>query len=161
MTVPFLKHPVPGVPISQRFLANRRFYPPFTLRNGKRWLGGHEGLDFAAPPGTPVRAAHEGVVTETTRLNALQRLNRRLQPPYGNNVRLETTVGDKRVTTIYGHLDSLAGWVKRGAIVHVGDVIGWSGNTGRVLSEPGYHLHFGVNFDDWPVDPESLIVGEV
>lgn len=125
------------------------------------WPGGHEGLDLAVPPGTPIVAAHDGTVSAVTRLNAVQRLSRKLQPPYGNHVRLETIIDGQRVTTIYAHLDKVAAGLKRGSVLDAGQVLGWSGNTGRVLSEPGYHLHLGLNINDYPVDPEPLIMGGV
>lgn len=159
----FLLHPCAGYGLSQRFGVNRRFYPPFRARNGQMWPGGHEGLDFATPPGTPIVAAHDGTVSAVTRLNAVQRLSRALQPPYGNHIRLETVVSGLHVTTIYAHLDSVTAGLKRGSVVDAGQVIGLSGNTGRVLGDQtkGWHLHFGVNIDDYPVDPEPLIVGGV
>ena len=158
----WLLHPVPGWPVSQRFGVNRQWYPPFTLRNGQRWPGGHEGLDLATPLGTPVRAAHDGVITEVTRVPAYKRVLRKTQPPYGENLRIETQHEGNRITTIYAHLDHLAPWVKRGLPVDAGAIIGFSGNTGRVLGDQtkGYHLHFGVNENDYPVDPAPLIMPE-
>jgi murein DD-endopeptidase MepM/ murein hydrolase activator NlpD len=156
----WLTHPCAGWPISQPFGVNRKWYPPFTLRNGQRWPGGHEGVDYACPPGTPIRAAHDGLITGVTRVPAVKRLLRRTQPPYGEHLRLETQHDGQRVTTIYAHLDRLAPWVKPGLPVEAGTIIGWSGGTGRVLREPGYHLHFGVNVNDWPVDPEPWLLPE-
>lgn len=162
MTVAFLQHPCPGIEVSQRFGVNRRFYPPFTLRNGQRWPGGHEGLDFYTNKGTPIYATHDGIVVEATRVPAVKRLFRRTQPAYGENARVRMVKDGREITTIYAHLDRLSAHIRPGSAVVAGvTVIGWSGNTGRVLSEPGYHFHLGVNVDGYPTDPAPLILGGV
>ena len=57
-----LLHPIPGARISQRFGENPAMYTQYNL-------AGHEGVDFAAPVGTPVRAAHDGVACAQDRHN--------------------------------------------------------------------------------------------
>ena len=129
-------HPIPGAPISQRFAENPAAYAPYGLK-------GHEGLDFAAPVGTPVHAAHDGAVVIV-----------RGSATYGNYV----TLWADHVETIYAHLSAF------GAVgpVRAGDVIGYSGNTGRTT---GPHLHWAVRplpadmengFKGW-VDPEPYL----
>jgi murein DD-endopeptidase MepM/ murein hydrolase activator NlpD len=102
-------------------------------------LRGHNGYDFPMPTGTPVLAVSEGEI-------ALAGLERPLYCPA-----LDKTVSGLVVVTriratatitidaIYGHLDSVN--VKLGDSVHVGDVVGFSGNTG---CSTGPHLHFAA-----------------
>lgn len=95
--------------------------------NGK----GHNGIDLRASRGTPVKAAASGVVEGTG--------NTSLVPgcySYGKWVLLRHNNG---LSTIYGHLDLIK--AVPGASVNVGDIIGYSGNTGYAT---GPHLHFGV-----------------
>jgi hypothetical protein len=130
-----LLHPIPGARISQRFGENPAMYAQYNL-------AGHEGVDFAVPVGTPVRAAHDGVVRSAQ------------GPTYGIQAWIE---GDG-ITTLYAHL---SGVLKHGA-VRAGEVIGLSGNTGR---STGPHLHFGVRIEairnsgykDW-LDPLPYLV---
>lgn len=101
----------------------------------------HNGLDIAAPAGTPIYAAANGEVVGTDSSSA----------SYGNWVAikhtLETKDGERKIVTLYGHMRSFK--VSVGDIVSQGDVIGYEGNTGnttRLLYGPerGYHLHFTV-----------------
>lgn len=82
----------------------------------------HDGTDFAAPCGTPVRAAAAGVVRRVPTDGA-----------YGKRVVIEHAGG---LTTAYAHLSSRS--VSRGDRVSVGEVIGRAGNTGL---STGCHLH--------------------
>ena len=96
----------------------------------------HEGVDFAVPHGTPVYAAADGVVKEA-----------KPNGGYGNYVRLDH---DDGVATAYGHLSRFAPGLKPGKPVARGELLGFSGNTGR---STGPHLHFEVLSDGKPVDP--------
>jgi murein DD-endopeptidase MepM/ murein hydrolase activator NlpD len=96
----------------------------------------HEGVDFAVPQGTPIHAAADGVVKDARRNGG-----------YGNYVRVEHEDG---VATAYGHLSRFAPNLKPGAKVVRGQLLGFSGNTGR---STGPHLHFEVLSDGKPVDP--------
>jgi len=96
----------------------------------------HEGVDFAVPRGTPVYAASEGVVSGARRNGG-----------YGNWVRIEHAEG---VATAYGHLSRFAPRIKPGTRVAQGELLGFSGSTGR---STGPHLHFEVIADGEPVDP--------
>ena len=114
-----LLHPALGARISQRFGENPHMYAAFGL-------AGHEGVDFAVAVGTPISAAHDGVVRSAQ------------GPTYGIQAWLE---GDG-VTTLYAHL---SGVLRHGA-VRAGDVIALSGNTGR---STGAHLHMGLKIRGW------------
>jgi murein DD-endopeptidase MepM/ murein hydrolase activator NlpD len=96
----------------------------------------HEGVDFAVPRGTPIHAAADGVVKDARRNGG-----------YGNYVRVEH---DDGVATAYGHLSRFAPGLKPGRKVVRGQLLGYSGNTGR---STGPHLHFEVLSDGKPVDP--------
>lgn len=100
----------------------------------------HNGLDIAAPAGTPIYAAADGVV-EAVGTG---------QGAYGNWVAIKHSSGKfagKAIITLYAHMSSFR--VKDGQSVKMGDLIGFEGNTGnttRLLYGPhrGYHLHFTV-----------------
>jgi murein DD-endopeptidase MepM/ murein hydrolase activator NlpD len=98
----------------------------------------HNGLDIAAPAGTNIYAAADGVVNATGTGQAA----------YGNWVTIKHTLpSGKEIVTLYAHMISFR--VKVGQRVQRGDLVGYQGNTGntsRLLYGPerGYHLHFTV-----------------
>lgn len=100
----------------------------------------HNGIDIAAPAGTPIYAAADGVVNATGRGTTA----------YGNWVTIKHTAGgklDRDIVTLYGHMRTFV--VSTGKVMKKGDLIGYEGNTGntsRLLYGPdhGYHLHFTV-----------------
>ncbi len=98
----------------------------------------HYGVDFAAPTGTPVYAAADGVLVSAHKAGAA-----------GNLVRLRHGDG---YTTEYMHLHRFAAGMSAGDRVGKGDVIGFVGNTGR---STGPHLHFGVRKNGKYLDPTS------
>lgn len=112
---------------------------------GERWhpiLGGtkmHYGIDWAAPVGTSIRAAADGIVVRASARGG-----------YGNYVRLRH---DDMLETAYGHLDTYAPSLKRGDRVRQGEVIGTVGASGRAT---GPHLHFETLLDGRPVDPFTI-----
>ncbi|AUL48348.1 peptidase M23 [Bordetella trematum] len=100
----------------------------------------HEGLDFAAPRGTPIRAASGGVV-----------LLANVQSGYGNTVEIDHGNG---LITRYAHASRLL--VKAGEVVERGQEIAQVGSSGR---STGPHLHFEVRLAGQPLDPR-LFLGE-
>ncbi|MGE5149289.1 MAG: M23 family metallopeptidase [Rhodospirillaceae bacterium] len=96
----------------------------------------HEGVDLAVPIGTPVYAASDGVVDKVGPYAG-----------YGNYVRLSHGDG---LATAYGHLSRFAPGLEPGVHVAQGQLVAFSGNTGR---STGPHLHFEVLTDGEPVDP--------
>jgi murein DD-endopeptidase MepM/ murein hydrolase activator NlpD len=97
----------------------------------------HDGVDLAAPYGTPVVAAADGrVVTAGWRGG------------YGREVKLSSPGG---IETIYGHMSRLA--VAVGASVQRGQVIGYVGSTGL---STGPHLHYEVHVGGKLVNPLSV-----
>lgn len=99
----------------------------------------HDGIDYAAPIGTPVLAAADGWVREFWPY-------KRSHPIYGNMVIIEHAPG---FYTLYGHLSKV--YVERkDEFVLAGQVIGLVGSTGL---STGPHLHLQVL-----INPELLIV---
>lgn len=87
----------------------------------------HNGVDLAAPLGTPIYAADDGVVSGAAN-------NGRLQ--YGKYIVIDHS---NNLSTLYAHLSRQV--VGKGDTVKRGDLIGYSGNTGYSF---GAHLHFSV-----------------
>jgi lipoprotein NlpD len=102
---------------------------------GRRWGRAHEGIDLAAPKGTPVFAAREGTV-----LYASDKLS-----GYGKMVVLQHE-GD--LLTAYAHNSSLL--VREGDRVRAGQMIARVGQTGRATAP---HLHFEVRRGQIPQNP--------
>ncbi|HAT1445452.1 TPA: peptidoglycan DD-metalloendopeptidase family protein [Corynebacterium striatum] len=99
---------------------------------GPRWGSFHAGLDFAAPVGTPIYAAADGVVVEGR--------DRRNVDGFGSWIWLDCqdSVGKD---FIYGHVKHSGILVKKGDRVRAGQQIGVVGNEGQ---STGPHLHFEV-----------------
>jgi murein DD-endopeptidase MepM/ murein hydrolase activator NlpD len=98
----------------------------------------HDGTDFGASCGTQVRAAANGVVTETGRAKG-----------YGKRVVIRHGDG---LETLYGHLSRID--VSPGETVTTSSTLGRVGSTGL---STGCHLHFGVYADGKAVDPMGLL----
>ena len=98
----------------------------------------HQGVDFAAPTGTPVHAVADGKV-----------LMAAFYGGYGNLIILEHAGG---YTTYYAHLSAYAPSIEVGATVRRGDEIGSVGSTGR---STGPHLHFELRRNNVYIDPLS------
>jgi len=92
---------------------------------------GHDGLDIAAPIGTPVHAALSGTILATGNTDAIKGCY-----SFGKWVMIKH---DDGLNTMYAHLSQIS--VSAGQEVATGDVIGYSGETGYAT---GPHLHFGV-----------------
>lgn len=106
---------------------------PFT---GKRSF--HEGVDFSAEIGTPIKAAAGGVVIYSER-----------HPEYGNMVEIDHG-GD--LVSRYAHASKLL--VTPGDVVLQGQKIAEVGNTGR---SSGPHLHFEIRHKDKPQNPIKFL----
>ncbi len=105
---------------------------PFASKNPQVYNGGgHNGVDFRASVGTPVKAALSGRVVDTGNTDTAC-----YGVSYGKWVLIEHGNG---LSTLYAHLDLIK--AGPGDNVSTGDVIGYSGNTGYTT---GPHLHFTV-----------------
>ncbi|MDR1352429.1 MAG: M23 family metallopeptidase [Treponema sp.] len=98
----------------------------------------HQGLDLAAPLGTDVRAARDGVVTETGE-----------DPVYGKYVIIEHS---GNWTSLYGHLSEINTALRK--IVKSGSLIGRVGSTGQ---STGPHLHFEIRQHGRAQNPDKLL----
>ena len=102
----------------------------------------HEGIDYAAAPGTPVWAAAEGTVT--------------FVGPRGANGNLIALQHNGGYETFYAHLLRVAAGLKRGKHVKQRQTIGAVGSTGR---STGPHLHFALKRRGRFVDPATQLNG--
>lgn len=124
--------PVTGAAISSGF--GWRVHPI----TGQRKL--HKGIDFAAPTGTPIFAAAEGVVTYAGWTD----------DGYGNVVELRHQNGE---LTLYAHTNKV--YVAKGQTINKGQAIAEVGSTGR---STGPHLHFEIQPDGrTSVDPMDYL----
>lgn len=128
----FIRAPVQFSRVSSRFNSARKH--PILNR-----IRAHKGVDYAAPVGTPVRAAGEGRVRFVGR-----------QGGYGNVVELEHGSG---VVTVYGHLSRFAKNLKRGQRVELGQVIAYVGQTGLAT---GPHLHYEYRVRGVHKNPQTV-----
>ena len=106
---------------------------PFTGQMTK-----HEGIDFAAPPGTPIHAAAGGVV-----------LSAEFHPEYGNVVEIDH---GNQLMTRYAHASRIL--VRPGDLVKRGQKIAEVGTTGR---STGPHLHFEVHSKGVAQNPSRFL----
>lgn len=126
-----MKTPVDGARMSSKFGMRRH---PILGYNKM-----HKGVDFAAPLGTPIYAAGDGVLEKVGRNGG-----------YGNYMRIRHTNGLK---TAYAHLHKFAKGMSVGKRVKQGQVIGYIGSTGR---STGPHLHYEVILNGKQVNPNRV-----
>ena len=125
----FLMQPVDG-PVTSPY--GYRTHPIYG------YYGLHDGTDFGAACGTPLRAASDGTV-----------ISRYYSSVYGNRLYLNVgQVNGENLTVVYNHLSGYN--VAQGQRVSRGDTVGWVGSTGW---STGCHLHFTALSNGNPVDP--------
>lgn len=128
----FLRAPVEFSRISSSFNL-RRMHPLYkTVRP-------HRGIDYAAPPGTPILAAGDGRVEIASRTK-----------PNGRYVVIKH--GEQFVTK-YLHLSKFASGIKSGKRVNQGQIIGYVGSTGYAT---GPHLHYEFLVNGVHQDPRTV-----
>lgn len=123
--------------------ANGRYSSSFGWRvhpiyNTKRQ---HRGADIAAPIGTPVVAAGDGVVSYAGQMGG-----------YGNVIMITHSTNGSIFTTVYAHLSKIS--VSSGQVVDKGTYIGATGNTG---ASTGPHLHFEMHIGSWTASGPSAV----
>jgi murein DD-endopeptidase MepM/ murein hydrolase activator NlpD len=99
----------------------------------------HKGVDYAAPTGTPIHAAGNGVITTRGWVRG-----------YGNLIAIKNT---PEYSTAYGHMSRFAKGLHVGSHVTQGEVIGYVGQTGYAT---GPHLHYEVRVDGRPENPLTV-----
>ncbi len=130
----FLRFPVAFGRVSSGFNLARRHPILKTVR-------AHKGIDFAAPVGTPIKAAGNGRV-----------IHRGVKGGYGNTVIL---AHPGSVTTLYGHMSRYARGLSVGDKVKQGEVIGYIGMTGLAT---GPHLHYEYRVNGVHRNPAKIPV---
>lgn len=125
--------PVPNARISSRFNP-KRFHPIL-----KRYRA-HLGVDYAAPRGTKIYAAGDGVVSFVGNKGG-----------YGKTITIQHSNG---YMTLYAHVNGYAKGIKKGKKVKKGQLIAYVGSTGL---STGPHLHFGLYKNGNAINPESVV----
>jgi murein DD-endopeptidase MepM/ murein hydrolase activator NlpD len=132
----FLRAPLEFTRVSSPFSLHRLHPILNTIR-------AHKGVDYAAPIGTPVRAAGDGRVLFAGRRGG-----------YGNLVELDHSRG---ITTVYGHLSRFAAGLRAGQHVAQGQVIAFVGMTGLAT---GPHLHYEYRVNGVFKNPQTIKLPE-
>jgi murein DD-endopeptidase MepM/ murein hydrolase activator NlpD len=96
----------------------------------------HKGVDYAAPPGTPIYAAGDGTIVKQYESKS-----------YGYYIRIEH---DNGFFTAYAHMQAFADGLGIGKMVKKGQIIGSVGSTGR---SSGPHLHYELIHNGQFLDP--------
>lgn len=131
----FLRAPLQFRRVSSRFGA--RYHPILHM-----WRA-HEGVDFSAAYGTPVRATADGIVARVGREDG----------GYGNLIEVRHPNG---IRTRYGHLSGFARGLRPGERVAQGETIGYVGSTGL---STGPHLHYEFLVNGRPTNPRGKDMG--
>jgi murein DD-endopeptidase MepM/ murein hydrolase activator NlpD len=127
-----LKTPISGARISSRF--GPRKHPVLGYSRM------HKGLDYAAPKGTPIYAAGDGVIQFVKSSSS----------GYGKHIKVRH---NSTYSTLYGHMSRFASNVKSGTRVKQGQIIGYVGATGLAS---GPHLHYEVHKDGKQINPTNV-----
>lgn len=128
-----LKAPLAFTRISSGYSMNRK-HPIFKTHKP------HQGVDYAAPSGTPVKAVGDGVVTRAG-----------WGKGFGNMVVLKHSGG---LESMYSHLSGFASGTKQGTRVRQGQVIGYVGATGYAT---GPHLDFRLKQNGKYINPSKVV----
>ncbi len=126
-----MRTPINGARLSSSFGSRRHPILGYTKM--------HKGVDFAAPRGTPIYAAGNGVIEKRQRWGS-----------FGNYIRIRHGDG---FSTAYAHMNSFAKGYGVGSRVKQGAVIGYVGTTGR---STGPHLHYEVLKNGKQVNPMKV-----
>jgi murein DD-endopeptidase MepM/ murein hydrolase activator NlpD len=127
----FIRAPVDFTRISSNFNPRRRHPILNTIR-------AHRGVDYAAPRGTPIRAAGDGKI-----------IHRGAKSGYGKTVILQH---GGNITTLYAHMSRFAS-PRVGSRVRQGDTIGYVGATGLATAN---HLHYEYRLNGVHRNPRTV-----
>ena len=125
----FLKAPLDFAYISSHFNPNRMHPVLHTIR-------AHNGVDYAAKRGSPVRSTGDGTIQFVGRKNGC-----------GNEIVIKHS---NDISTRYCHLESFASGIKKAKKINQGETIGYVGSTGLAT---GPHLHYEFKIGDKNIDP--------
>ncbi|MGI9238154.1 MAG: peptidoglycan DD-metalloendopeptidase family protein [Woeseiaceae bacterium] len=128
----FIRNPVDFTRISSNFNPNRRHPILNTIR-------AHRGVDYAAPRGTPIKAAGDGKV-----------IFRGTKSGYGKAVILQH---GGNITTLYAHMSGFAAKARLGSRVQQGQTIGYVGATGLATAN---HLHYEYRINGVHRNPRTV-----
>lgn len=128
----FVRAPVDFTRISSRFNPRRRHPILNTIR-------AHRGVDYAAPSGTPIKAAGDGKVIFRGKKNG-----------YGNAVILQH---GGNITTLYAHMSRFHNSSRLGSRVVQGQIIGYVGMTGLATAP---HLHYEYRLNGVHRNPRTV-----
>ena len=128
----FIRAPVDFTRISSNFNPNRRHPILNTIR-------AHRGVDYAAPRGTPIKAAGDGKV-----------IFRGTKSGYGKVVIVQH---GGNITTLYAHMSSFAAKARLGTRVRQGQTIGFVGMTGLATAN---HLHYEYRLNGVHRNPRTV-----
>ncbi len=132
----FIRNPVDFTRISSNFNPNRRHPILNTIR-------AHRGVDYAAPRGTPIKAAGDGKV-----------IYRGTKSGYGKAVILQH---GGNITTLYAHMSGYAAKARIGSRVRQGQTIGYVGATGLATAN---HLHYEYRLNGVHRNPRTVSLPE-
>lgn len=127
-----------GIPVKSGYRLTSNFGTRIHPITGQKHT--HTGIDFAAPQGTSIYAAEDGVVTVAQTMSG-----------YGNCVIIDHGNG---LWTLYAHIRNGGIMVSQGDSVERGEKIAEIGSTGN---STGPHLHFEVRKNEVPVNPSSYL----
>jgi len=127
----YMGRPLHHIRITSRF-TKRRWHPVL-----HKWKA-HHGTDFGARRGTPILAAADGKVVYSGWMGG-----------YGRVIKIKHK---DNYLTLYAHQSRLK--AKVGQHVKKGQIIGYTGNSGR---STGPHLHFGLYKNGRPIDPMRMV----
>jgi len=128
----FIRAPVDFTRISSNFNPKRRHPILNTIR-------AHRGVDYAAPRGTPIKAAGDGKV-----------IFRGTKSGYGKCVILQH---GGNITTLYAHMSNFNAKVRLGTRVRQGQTIGYVGKTGLATAN---HLHYEYRLNGVHRNPRTV-----
>jgi murein DD-endopeptidase MepM/ murein hydrolase activator NlpD len=128
----FLRAPLDFTRVSSNFNPARRHPILNTIR-------AHQGVDYAAPTGTVIKAAGDGRVSFVGTKGG-----------YGKAVTLEHGGG---ISTLYGHMSRFAARIHNGQRVKQGEIIGYVGSTGAAT---GPHLHYEYRVNGVHLNPRTV-----
>ena len=133
----FLKAPLDFAFVSSHFNPNRRHPILNTIR-------AHNGVDYAAKRGTPIRATGEGVIQSVG-----------WKGGYGRTIVIRH---GGEITTLYAHMDKYHPSMAKGMKVSQGQTIGYVGDSGLATAP---HLHYEITKDGRKINPINFYYGNL